>query len=308
MADVGTGQRPPKPKNARKRRTVKLKKGFDVNPEFKALWERIAARTRYRVRLDTERLIDACADAVAQVSVEPVQIRIERGRVEGFDEIGQASDTLLGQGAQDTTYPYDVPNVTEKLAEATDLTRRTLRRIVQQAGNLDQVFDNPAEYLRQAAEVINREKRRFLVNGIEYLEMGDHYRMSLFEDLESYQDSLVPIEKSIYDHVIADSDVERDFALRLEQMDEVKLFVKLPGWFTVPTPIGTYNPDWAIVFVIRNAFGEEQEKLYLVRETKGALDPDARRGIETMKIDCANAHFALLDVDYRDIVSADDLP
>jgi len=91
-------------------------------------------------------------------------------------------------------------------------------------------------------------------------------------------------------------------------MDAVKLFVKLPGWFTVPTPIGTYNPDWAIVFVVRDAFGEARETLYLVRETKGGLDPDARRGIETMKIACAKAHFALLDVDYRDIVRADDLP
>jgi type III restriction enzyme len=308
MADVGTGQRPPQPKNARERRTVKLKKGFDANPAFKALWARIAARTRYRVQLDTARLIDACADAVAAITVAPVQIRIERGRVEAFDAEGRTRDTLLGQGAQDTAHAYDVPNVTQKLAEATDLTRHTLRRIVQRAGNLDQVFANPAEYLRQAAAAINREKRRFLVNGIEYLAVDDHYRMQLFEDLESYEDSLVPIEKSIYDHVIADSEVERDFALALEQMDAVKLFVKLPGWFTVPTPIGRYNPDWAIVFVVRDAFGEAQETLYLVRETKGSLDPDTRRGVEAMKIVCAEAHFASLDVDYRDVVRAGELP
>jgi type III restriction enzyme len=96
--------------------------------------------------------------------------------------------------------------------------------------------------------------------------------------------------------------------MQLEAMDQVKLFIKLPGWFTVATPIGSYNPDWAIVYAVQDAFGEEQERLYLVRETKGALDPEARRGTETMRITCAKAHFDALGVDYRDIVSAEELP
>jgi type III restriction enzyme len=308
MEEVGAGQRPPQPKNARKRRTVSLKKGYALNPAFRELWERIAARTRYRVRLDTDRLVEACAAAVAQITVEPVQVRVERGRVDGFDDQGQAADTLLGQGTQQVERRYEIPNVTAELGAATHLTRRTLRRILQRADNLGQLFVNPAEYLRQVAEAVNREKRRFLVNGIEYLEMDDHYRMTLFEDLIAYEESLVAIEKSIYDHVVADSEIERDFAMQLEAMDQVKLFIKLPGWFTVATPIGSYNPDWAIVYAVQDAFGEEQERLYLVRETKGALDPEARRGTETMRITCAKAHFDALGVDYRDIVSAEELP
>jgi type III restriction enzyme len=156
----------------------------------------------------------------------------------------------------------------------------------------------PAEYIQRAGEAINRAKRRFLVEGVQYLEMGDYYEMSLFEDLQGYEDSLLPIEKSIYDHVIYDSKVERDFAEALEGMDEVKLFVKLPNWFTVPTPIGDYNPDWAIVFYVQDAFGETREKLYLVRETKGSDDPEALRGAEDMKIACARRHFDVLAVDY----------
>ena len=140
------------------------------------------------------------------------------------------------------------------------------------------------------------------------------YEMSLFDDLEAYEDSLVPIEKSIYDAAIVDSGVERDFALRLEGMDEVKRFIKLPHWFTVDTPIGTYNPDWAILMVRQNEFGERQdafgaprETLYLVRETKGTLDVEGRRGMENMKIDCAKVHFGTLGVDYADVTEAGEL-
>ncbi len=136
-----------------------------------------------------------------------------------------------------------------------------------------------------------------------YLEVGDHYRMSLFHDLEGYEESLLPIEKSIYDQVITDSQVERDFAAALEKMDEVKL----PDWFLVPTPVGDYVPDWAIVFNLQDDFGELREKLHLVREMKGTLDEDELRGMETMKIDCARRHFEAIEVRYDVATSAEDL-
>jgi type III restriction enzyme len=101
--------------------------------------------------------------------------------------------------------------------------------------------------------------------------------------------------------------VERDFAEALDEMDEVKLFVKLPDWFVVPTPVGDYNPDWAIVFTVQDEFGESREKLYLVRETKGTLDEDQLRGMEEMKIDCAKRHFEAIEVDYDVVTSAEDL-
>jgi len=130
--------------------------------------------------------------------------------------------------------------------------------------------------------------------------------MSLLEDLQGYEDALVPIEKSVYTHVIYDSQVEKDFALALEEMDEVKLFLKLPDRFVVDTPIGDYNPDWAIVFHVQDEFGELREKLYLVRETKGSTDPDERRGTENMRIACARKHFRFLDVDYDDVTTGEE--
>ena len=107
--------------------------------------------------------------------------------------------------------------------------------------------------------------------------------------------------------VVIDSRIERDFALALEKMGEVKLFVKLPDWFTVSTPIGQYNPDWAILVQRQDPFGDPTETLYLVRETKGTLDPEQRRGTENMKITCAKRHFATIDVDYADVVGAEGL-
>jgi type III restriction enzyme len=286
---------------------VRLKKGFELNPEFQALWKRIAQRTRYRVALDTEALIAACAAAVGQIVIEPLRVRVERGMVREIGEQGEMEARLLGQSAYLVHREYEIPHVTAKLAEETHLTRRTLRRILERAGNLRQIFDNPAEYLQRAAEAINRAKRRFLVEGVHYVEVDDHYRMGLFENLQGYEQSLLPIEKSIYDQVIVDSGIERDFAQELEALDEVQLFVKLPDWFVVPTPIGTYNPDWAIVFHLQDAFGEVREKVYLVSETKGTTDEEERRGTENLKITCARRHFAHLDVRYDDVVTAEDL-
>jgi type III restriction enzyme len=308
---AGTAQAPPQPKNARKRRTVHLKRGAafrELDAAFKALWDHVARRTRYRVELDTAALVAACAEAVAPIRVAPVTVRTERVQVQGFRDRGMIDYTLQGQGAVEVARAYEIPNVAAELAATTHLTRRTVRAILSRAGNLDQVFRNPADYLQQVSDAINAAKRRFLVDGVQY-DKVDHelFELSLLDDFEAYEDAIVPVEKSIYDAVVVDSQVERAFAEALERMGEVTLFVKLPDWFTVPTPIGSYNPDWAILVETQDAHGEPGETLYLVRETKGTTDPEQRRGMENMKIDCARRHFATLEVDYADIADAGQL-
>ena len=305
MEEAGADQRI-EVRNARKGVTVELKKGFELDPEFKELWQRIARRTRYRVQLDVEALVAACVKAVAPICVEPVRIRMERTIIDRIEDAGVLYTTLMGQSALEVPRQYQVPPVTDLVARETNLTRRTVRRILVEAGNLAQVFQNPAQYIQLVSEAINRAKRRFLVSGIQYVEIGDMYEMSLFEELKAYEDSLVPVERSIYERVPYDSNVERDFALALDKMDEVKLFLKLPNWFAVPTPIGDYWPDWAVVFHAQDAFGELQEKLYLVRETKSSLIPEERRGTENLKIDCARRHFEVIDVDYDAVTSAEE--
>jgi type III restriction enzyme len=117
------------------------------------------------------------------------------------------------------------------------------------------------EYIQRVPQAINKIKRHYLVEGIQHLEEGKHYDLGLFEPFEGHEDILLPIEKSIYDQVIFDSDIEKGFAETLEAMVEEKLFIKLPDWFLVTTPIGDYNPDWAVVFHVQDEFGEIREKL-----------------------------------------------
>ena len=117
----------------------------------------------------------------------------------------------------------------------------------------------------------------------------------------------IPLERSIYGRVVYDSEIDGGFARTLDGMEGVKFLLKLRGWFTVPTPIGAYNPDWAIVWQRQVAFGEAQDKLYLVRETKSSRGDAARRGTENMKIACARWHFGTIEVNHGHAMSADEL-
>ena len=225
MAEFGEGQTPPDPKPRNKRKTVHLKRGEayrELNAAFKELWEHVARRTRYRVALDTEALTEVCTKAIAKIRIAPVQIRTERVRIDGIRDRGHLDYTLQGQGSVALSRVYEIPNVPAVLAETTHLTRRTIRAIITRAGNLDQVARNPADYLQQAADAINAAKRRFLVDGVQYRKM-DHnlFDMSLLDDFDAYEDTIVPVKKSIYDAVVVDSKIERDFSLALEKISRI---------------------------------------------------------------------------------------
>jgi type III restriction enzyme len=148
------------------------------------------------------------------------------------------------------------------------------------------------------------------VNGIQYEKINQWYEMTQFEDIPGWSDNLVPAEHSVYDHVIYESEIEKAFVEGLERREDVKLYVKLPGWFTVPTPVGEYNPDWAIVLEPRDEFGKPtgEELLYLVRETKETTDLTELRLEEVRKIRCGERHFRdALGVDYQVVTNAREL-
>ena len=143
---------------------------------------------------------------------------------------------------------------------------------------------------------INRAKRLALVDGIRYQRIGDdvYYAQELFEreELTGYLKNMLASEKSVYEHVVYDSaGLERTFAEELEKNRAVKVYAKLPGWFKVPTPLGTYNPDWAVLVE-----KDGDERLYFVVETKSSLFTDDLRGTEGAKIECGKAHFKALAV------------
>jgi len=162
---------------------------------------------------------------------------------------------------------------------------------------------DPQEFLDKALGVLRTVMQEFMVHGVKYERIdGAEYEMYLFEqqELDGYLSRMLEVRKSIYDLIEYDSDVERKFAEELDSREDIRLFVKLPRWFKVDTPVGSYNPDWAIV---KQGEGEAP-KLYLVRETKGTIDELKLRVIEWAKIRCGKAHFSQLGVDYKHVTSA----
>ena len=189
----------------------------------------------------------------------------------------------------------ELPDVLTDLQDKTQLTRRTIARVLTESGRLEDFKRNPQQYIELAAQAINRAKRLAIVDGIKYQRLGDefYYAQELFEqeELTSYLKSMLPVNHSVYDHVVYQSGVERVFAQQLDSNESVKVFAKLPSWFKVPTPLGTYNPDWAVLVELDGA-----ERLYFVVETKSGLFDDELRAREAAKIDCGEAHFKALAV------------
>jgi type III restriction enzyme len=173
-------------------------------------------------------------------------------------------------------------------------------------------LENPQEFASLTLRLIKSKLADQLVEGIRYEKTGEWYEMSQFdEEILGWEQYMIPAARSIYDHVIFDSQVEESFVRQLEKWDMVKLYMKLPRWFTVPTPVGEYNPDWAVVLESRDSHGDpiDESCIYLVSETKGTKVLDKLRPDERRKITCGKRHFegALEGLGYRLAVDPHDL-
>lgn len=187
----------------------------------------------------------------------------------------------------------------------TNLTRRTLVEILRRSKRLKEFKNNPQKFIEQVSAIIQRQMRLFIVDGIKYEKIGEeqYYVQELFEqeELIGYLNkNMLASRKSVYSHVVYDSDVEEEFARSFEQSDNVKVYAKLPPWFVIETPLGNYNPDWAVLVT-----DNDEEKLYFVVETKGSMFPDDLRPAEKAKIDCGRAHFEALETEVEFKVAND---
>ncbi len=316
--EFGRAGLPPRPANARARGVARLRKEFLLKPEFKQLWERIKHKTRYAVHIDTPGLIAGVLEELNRAEIRPPHVEIRKAKVETEGEAFVAVQ-VAERGTPYTPEAQPFPNLTEVLSALLErtsppvrLTRRTLLEIFKQASTQIQIaaLKNPFEFATVAARIIKNKLADQLVNGIQYEKINQWYEMTQFEDIPGWSDNLVPAEHSIYDRVVYESEIEKAFVEGLEHREDVKLYVKLPGWFTVPTPVGDYNPDWAIVMELRDEFGNPtgEELLYLVRETKDTTDLEELRPDEARKIHCGERHFQdALGVDYRVVTNARDL-
>lgn len=322
-AEYGKEGTPPKPADARKKTTLKLRKAHTLKPEFKQLWERIKHKTRYAVTIDPKRLIKDVLPDLDTAEIRKPRIAISKAEVIANDD--DTFEALTQSGARtaiDLAGRYPLPNlieIMENLMENTSppmrVSRKTLLEIYRRSKNRAAALDNPHEFATVAVGFIKNKLADQLVDGIRYEKIDEWYDMTQFEaEIETWADYIVPSTETngaggthIYDGVPFDSEtIEKPFIQALEKRKDVKLYIKLPSWFTVTTPIGEYNPDWAIVMEDPE---DGEDLLYLVRETKGTLNLNELRPGEKRKILCGRKHFAdTLGVSYRVVTEAAQLP
>ncbi|MBX3097829.1 MAG: hypothetical protein KF812_13320, partial [Fimbriimonadaceae bacterium] len=289
-------------KNADDRRQIPLRKdsggkAIYLSDKFKALWDRIKHQTTYRVQFDNAKLVTDCIEALqraepikkARLQWRKANVSIGKAGVEATEKAG-ASTVVFDES------DVELPDILTDMQDRTQLTRRSITAILIGSGRLDDFKRNPQQFIEIASETINRCKRMALVDGIKYQRLGDtqFYAQELFQqdELTGYlKNMLSGATKSIYESVVCDSETERSFADQLEKNDAIKLYAKLPGWFKVPTPLGSYNPDWAILVEI-----DGEQRLYFAVETKSSLFTDDLRDKESAKIACGREHFRALAV------------
>ena len=289
------------PENARSN-NVELKVDTDklAMSEFQALWGKINAKTAYVVDFDTEELVKKAVAALdSKLRVPKIFFKVETGSMK---EIKSKDDLLSGASfvkedsgiygqtkiMANTSIKYDLVG---KLVEETGLTRKTVIQILIgiQLPVFNQFKDNPEEFIIQAAKLINNEKATAIIQHITYDVLEDRYDTDLFTDAAirgKLDVNAMKADKHLFDHIVYDSANERKFARELDASQEVAVYVKLPDGFFISTPLGHYNPDWAIAF--KNG---TVKHIYFVAETKGSMDTLELRGIEDAKIHCAREHF-----------------
>ena len=279
-------------KNADDRRTIRTREAVLESEEFRLLWERIKYKTTYRVNFDNLKLLNDCAEAIrkcppitkTRAQFRKADISIGKGGL-GVKETSTSGYTTIHED------DIELPDIITDLQDKTQLTRKSIVQILRESRRLQDFLRNPQQFMDYCAEAINRTKRLALVDGIKYTKIGDEhfYAQELFqqEELKGYLKNTLETQKSVYTHVVYDSGgVEKTFAEDLERNERVKVYAKLPTWFKVPTPLGTYNPDWAVVVE-----DDGEEKFYFVVETKGSTWWDDLRHLEGAKIKCGERHF-----------------
>lgn len=287
----------------RKAKTNPLNANFD-KAEFKALWNRINRKAAYTVEFETPELVVKCVKALeAELKVSPMQYTVvagEQADTATYDGIRQGESFKVTESTTDfhrasahSAVKYDLIG---RLAGETQLTRATVASVLQGINKavFSQYRTNPEDFMQKAARLMNEQKATVIVEHIAYDPTGDTHTMDIFTQDKPKEDfsKAVKANHHIYDYVFTDSKNERDFVRELDASTEVVVYAKLPRGFFIPTPVGNYNPDWAIAF--------QQGKVkhvYFVAETKGSMSSMDLRKIEESKIECARKFFTKITSD-----------
>ena len=292
---IANADRRPPIRDASRDVVVHLNKQVMLSPEFLELWNKIKQKTAYRVNIDTEQLVENCVKALREMPHIPktrlvsqtADIHIEQA---GISHIQREMRTM------DIANDYQsLPDIITAISDETLLTPATINRILVESGRCSDFLNNPEAFLEQAVELIRNHRHALAIDGIRYVKLDgqEYYVQEIFDTAEliaNLDRNAVKVEHSVYDYVIYDSPtVERPMAEALDNDPDVKMYFKIPSRFKIETPIGTYNPDWA-VYLTKNG----EEKLYFVLETKGTTNFIHLQPSEQMKIHCGKEHFKAL--------------
>ncbi len=286
-------------KTARQRTPRKLNKELYTSPEFVEFWSRISRRTTYRVRVDRDDIIRDSVQAIKSAeTIEPLRIQITRAGVKIMR--GGARGEELGTRSTGLSDSFDMPDILTELQEATSLTRKTLVDVLIQSDRLGDFLHNPNDFIQLVKRGILTTLAASVVEGIQYEQIaGSLYELRELQkdgldERDRFIDQMYKVkneQKTDFDYVVYDSDVERQFAELLDSREDIKLFMKLPPRFRVPTPVGDYNPDWAII-----KQEEGQDRIYMIRETKSTMQDNLLRPSEAAKVNCGKKHFAAIGI------------
>ncbi len=294
-------------KNKNERKKINYRKGFEADPRFLQIWEKIKFRTKYNVNYDTKTLITLAANAIHKMDDIPKpSIRSTKKKLLITDEgiEGQLISDGLNEGIG---VQFDIPDMLGYIQNKTELTRSTLLEILKKSKRISDLLVNPQLFMDSVVSKIKYELHQLMIDGIKYEKIGDKiYEMALFDDanfeiyLDEFTHTVTDSSKTIYENLMPlDSGVENQFAKDCESSEQIEFYFKLPVWFIIKTPIGDYRADWAVVF-------KGERKIYFVAETKSF--GQELRGSEKLKIECGKAHFKNFDhVEYRQVSSVTDL-
>lgn len=302
-------------KQSRKRVARKLNKEIYSSSWFEDFWRTIAQRTTYRVTLNRDEVIQSAVNKIkAEQTIQPLRVQVTKAGV----RLGRGGTTTEEKSTRsaDLVVAYQLPDIVSELQEATSLTRRTLVDVLTRSGKLNEFIGNPNDFIAMVKRTLLNVVAASVQDGVQYEKVGGYvYELrelqadgaearDLFMDrvyaTKSFEASNAD-GKTDFNYIQIDSDgaqaPERVFAEKLDSREDVKFFMKLPSKFKIETPVGPYNPDWAII----KQDPDGTERIYMIRETKSTLDEVKRRPTENAKIKAAAEHFKQLDIGTADV-------
>ena len=282
-----------------KRKPRKLNKELLATPEFEEFWRTISRRTTYRVSVDRDSLVEKSVKAIQDAPpIPPLEILVTKADVKILR--GGTAPSQKSQRSASLQGSYPLPDIITELQEATSLTRRTIVDVLLASKRLPEFIANPNDFIKMVRARLQSVLAEIVTEGIQYEKIGGYVyelrelQKDGLEEKDRFLDQMYKLqnpEKSDFDYVVFDSEPERQFAELLDGREDIKLFVKLPSKFKIDTPVGPYNPDWAIIKQM-----EGQDRIYMIRETKSSDEEIKRRPTENAKIKAAAKHFDAIGI------------